>query len=221
MRLACRSLFFALALALAPSALAGPSTASAQTLEDERPPGSDDEERAPVEDEGPPPVVMPWRILTSLGGGATLRIVNDLTLLQGRFGPSFLDLAASVVFPSAARWRHGATLAVSTNLNGEGPAVPDPNGVDTAAQWTFTPSYLAYFRFGEDLVLTGRLGVNLTATPYFVPGGEVSLGATVLFTAGLGAYVELSANLAFGVSSDPTPTASAEAGLVIDYEVLP
>jgi hypothetical protein len=225
-RLACRSLFFALALAVLPSALAGPSTAAAQVqaTEDERPPEAGDEP-ASVEDEGPPPVVMPWRILATVGAGSTLRIINDLTLVQGRFAPSFLDLAGSLVFPGAGLWRHGVTLAISTNLNGEGPAPPtDPNaddfGVDPIAQWTFTPSYLAYLRFGEDLVLTGRLGANFTVAPYLVMGGEVSVGATFLFTAGFGAYAEISADLAFGVSG-VTPTASAEAGVVIDYEVLP
>lgn len=218
----CRSLLFALALALVPSALAGPSTAAAQaqTVEDERPPGTFGDEDSPTQDEGPPPVVMPWRILVSLGAGSTLRIINDLNLSQGRFAPAFLDLSGAVVFPGADLWRHGVSLTLSANLNGEGPAAPDVNGIDNVSQWTFTPAYLAYLRFGEDLVLGGRLGVNLTVTPYFVMGGEVALGATYLVTAGLGAYVELSADLAFGMSS-VTPTASAEAGLVIDYEVLP
>jgi hypothetical protein len=226
-RLACRSLFFALALAVLPSALAGPSTAAAQVqaTEDERPPGAYDDEGAAVEDEGPPPIVMPLRILATVGAGATLRIINDLTLVQGRFAPSFLDFAGSVVFPGAGLYRHGATLAISTNLNGEGPAAPaDPNaddfGVDPLIQWTFTPSYLAYLRFGEDVVLTGRLGANFTIAPYFVMGGEASVGGTFLFTAGLGVYAEVSANLAFGVSG-VTPTVSAEGGVVIDYEVLP
>ena len=214
-----RFLYFALALAVAPAALAVPSAATAQ-VDDERPPGTGGGDDV-AEDEGPPPVVMPWRILASIGGGATLRIVNDLTLEQKRFAPSFIDIAGSVVFPGAGRWRHGATLAISTNLNGEGPGAPDPNGIDPASQWTLTPSYLAYFRFGEDLVLTGRAGVNLTASPYFVLGGELSLGAVFLFTAGLGAYVELSGNLAFGLAPEPLPTVSAELGIMIDFEVLP
>lgn len=214
-----RFLYFALVLAVAPAGFALPSAVSAQ-VDDERPPGTDSGDSV-EEDEGPPPVVMPWRILASVGGGATLRIVNDLTLSQGRLGPSFIDIAGSVVFPGAGRWRHGATLAISTNLNGEGPGAPDPNGIDSATQWTFTPSYLAYFRFGEDLVLTGRVGANLTASPYFVPGIEVSLGAVYLFTAGLGAYVEFSGNLAFGLAPEPSPTVSAEIGIMIDYEVLP
>lgn len=220
-----RSLLFALALALVPAALAGPSSAAAQATDDERPPGYDDEERAHTEDDGPPAIVMPWRILGSVGGGVTLRIINDLTLSQDRFGPSFLDFAGSVVFPSAERWRHGATLAISMNLDGEGPPAPadrnapDP-GINGGSQWTFTPSYLAYFRFGEDLVLSGRVGVNLTVAPYFVPGAELSVGGTFLFTAGLGAYVELTGNLAFG-QSDVSPTLSGEIGIMIDYEVLP
>ena len=164
---------------------------------------------------------MPWRILGSIGGGTSIRIVNDLTLSQGRLGVSFLDVAGSVVFPSAARWRHGVTLALSTNLAGEGPAAPDPNGVDGLTQWTLTPSYLAYFRFGEDLVVNARAGVNLTVSPYFVPGIELSGGATYLITAGLGVYVEVTANLTFGIAPEPSPTVSAEIGLMIDYEVLP
>ncbi len=215
-----RSLHFALALVVALVALAGPSVASAQATEDERPPGTGGDEGASTEDEGPPPVVMPWRILGSVGGGVTLRIVNDLTLSQKRFGPSFFDVAGSVVFPSASRWRHGVTLALSGNVDGEGPPAPDVNGIDGLSQWTLTPSYLAYFRFGEDLVLTGRAGAALTVAPYFVMGGEASLGAVYLFTAGFGAYAEVTVDLAFGLSG-VSPTASAEAGITIDYEVLP
>ncbi len=210
----------ALALLASPAALAAPGVAAAQ-LDDERPPGVGEGEDDAREDEGPAPVTMPLRILVSAGAGSTLRIINDLSLSQERLGPSFLDVAGSVVFPGAGLLRHGVTLAISTNLNGEGPPPPDDNGIDPITQWTLTPSYLAYLRFGDDVVLSGRAGVNLTVATYFVPGLELSAGATYLFTAGLGAYAELSANLAFGVASEPSPTASVEVGLMIDYEVLP
>jgi hypothetical protein len=200
--------------------LAAPSLAAAQ-LDDERPPGVGGEEAEADEDEGPAPEVMPLRILGSVGAGSMLRIVNDLSLSQERIGPSFLDIAGSVVFAGAGVFRHGATLAISTNLNGEGPPPPDDNGIDPVTQWTLTPSYLAYLRFSDDFVLSGRAGVNLTIAPYFVPGVEASAAATYLFTAGLGAYAEVSANLSFGVAPEPSPTASVELGLMIDYEVLP
>jgi hypothetical protein len=200
--------------------LAAPDRAAAQ-LDDERPPGLGDSQEEADEEEGPAPEVMPMRILGSVGAGSMLRIINDLSLSQERIGPSFLDIAGSYVFAGAGLFRHGATLAISTNLNGEGPPPPDDNGIDPVTQWTLTPSYLAYLRFNDDFVLSGRAGVNLTVAPYFVPGIEVSAGATYLFTAGLGAYAEVSANVSFGVAPEPSPTASVELGLMIDYEVLP
>jgi hypothetical protein len=210
----------ALVVVAAGLTFADPGAAAAQ-LDDERPPGVGGDEEESDEEEGPAPEVMPMRILASVGAGSMIRIVNDLSLSQERIGPSFLDLAGSYVFAGAGIFRHGATLAISTNLNGEGPPPPDDNGIDPVTQWTFTPSYLAYLRFSDDFVLAGRAGFNLTVAPYFVPGVEVSAAATYLFTAGLGAYAEVSGNLSFGVAPEPSPTASVELGLMIDYEVLP
>lgn len=219
-------LFGAAALtALLAASGAAPTRACAQSLDDERPPGQGGGERGGgPREEGPSGPAEPMRILASLGGGGTLRIVNDLALEQGRFAPVFLDVAGGVVFPARGLLRHGAHLQVSTNLSGEGPGIGSPNeavGIDTAAQWTLTPSYLAYLRLDDTFVLSGRAGLNLTVSPYFVLGTEVAAGATFLLTAGLGLYAEASFNLAFGQAPEPLPTASLEVGLAIDYEVLP
>jgi hypothetical protein len=206
-------------------AIAG-SRAAAQGLDDERPPGQgrDESPARTDDDQGPVGPVEPLRVLVTLGAGGTLRIVNDLALEQSRFAPPFVDVATGIAFPGRGLWRHGVHLQASTNLSGEGPGIGSVNeaaGIDAVTQWTLTPSYLAYLRFDDTFVLTGRGGVNFTVSPYFIVGAEVAAGALVLFTAGLGLYAEASFNLAFGEAPEPLPTTSLEIGLAIDYEVLP
>ena len=194
-------------------------------LYDERPP-SDDEEAAPGyawEEEETAGPTQPSRILVTLGGGSGLRLVINSDFDQQSFAPAFIDAAGTFVFPGAARWRHGVGLTISTNITSDGSTAI---GVDGFAQWTFAPTYLAYFRFGEDWLVTAHLGVPLGISSdgeqsQDLLGVDVGAGAAFYILAGLGIYLEASASVWLGSLNTIHPIVSWEGGVVIDYEVLP
>jgi len=220
-----------LALAACVIAAAAPPTARAQQATDDElvndsPGDGDDDESAgfgePEEPEGP---TQPAHLVGSVSGGLTARIVNNLDFQQGRFGPSFIDLFGAFVFPGSGTWRHGAGLAISTNLTGDGSYT---NGVDPFLQWAFTPSYVAFFRFSEDFAALAHLGIPLVMAYNSVVGemersigGEVGIGGTFFLLAGLGIFAEVTADIFVGAESSIHPTASFELGVLIDYEMLP
>ncbi len=189
-------------------------------VDEEVPPGADEPaavfESARVPDD-------PLRIVATLGGGASIRLIDDPLLGQQRFAPSFLDLAGGVVFPGRGL-RHGALLQISTNISPDGNA---STGYDPLQQWVLQPTYYAYLPVVDDLItLTGKVGLGFalsaaaTGGPSY--GFEIALGAQFQpIFAGLGLYAEASFSTWVGVSSSLFPIVSFEGGIVIDYEVLP
>lgn len=200
-----------------------------QALDEELPPGllpDDDSDPlfGPV-DEGPP---EPARIVLTAGGGSSIRIVQDLDFSQDRFAPAFIDLFGAFVLGGNDLWRHGFGLGLSTNLSGDG---DQSQGVDGGNQLGIAPAYMAYFRLGWDLVVMGKAGLPMVVhvggdTGGVVPGLEVGGSAAYFLTAGAGLYGELSVTTFLGGEAGDRsvtvhPIASAEIGVIFDYEVLP
>ncbi len=160
----------------------------------------------------------PVRVWFQFGGGFTLRLVQDREFAQDAFAPAFIDSFGAVVLPSSEVLRHGVGLGASFNLVGDGGIL---EGVDAFQQFVFTPSYLAYLRFNDDFVAHGKFGIPWVVSPETSLGLQLDLGITGLLTASLGAYVEAGVAMFWGAEDTIHPTLSFEAGLSIDYEVLP
>jgi hypothetical protein len=182
-------------------------------------------DRAPVED--------PLRIMTWLGAGIGFRPLRNLDtpFTQSFVTPAYLDLAAAVFAPGTDV-RHGGGLAVSTNVSAD----PSDNGLPGFQQWVITPSYhllLPLYRIAgmaDDIVqIQLRLGIPIVISRALATitggieatfGGELGLAFNFKFLAGLGMYLELQGDLYGGTQDTVHPTLSADAGFVIDYEVL-
>lgn len=217
------------AVPLSAVVLVGPAISVARAqMDDERPPtgegGGDGYAWTQEEDTGP---VQPLRILTTIGGGSGLRLVQNIDFEQQRAAPAFVDIGGSVILPSSKTWRHGFGLTFSFNLTGDG--VENGIGVDGFSQFTFAPQYLAYFRFGEDWMVTGHVGVPLgiglppddsTETANLI-GLDLGGSAAFYILAGFGIYAELSLVTWMGGQSTFHPVANYEGGVFFDYEVLP
>lgn len=169
----------------------------------------------------------PWRLSAQVGGGASIRLSQNLDFDQDRFAPSYLDVTLGVSWGQSGRIRHGYQLGVAFNLSGDGSF---SSGIDAAEQWVLTPYYVLQLRFDDEVVpdyfVLARVGVPLTIAPDFSPGIDLSGQFVYMFLAGLGAYVELSASMFFGghLQGDSVsihPLVSAEVGVHFDFEMLP
>jgi hypothetical protein len=217
-RFLCAIALSAVLLPTAPLAAQGP-------LDDERPPGAEGEGGGYAwEDEeetaGP---TQPSRLVLTIGGGSGLRLVKNITYDQQAFAPAYIDLMGAWVLPSAAQWRHGLGLTISTNITSDGSGSV---GVDGFAQWMVAPTYLAYLRFGEDWLITGHAGVPLGISSdgeksQQLIGLDVGAGAAFYLLAGFGIYVEASVSVWMGSEVSFHPILNYEGGFLIDYEVLP
>jgi len=186
----------------------------AQATDDELVPGAAfGDDGGGVETPSEPP-----RVVVEVGGGLSLRIVQNIDYAQERAAPGFVDVFGAFVFGTGSVLRHGVGLSMSLNVSGDGSV---DVGVDPGQQFVLGPAYLAYLRFDPDLVLTGKVLALFAVTPGLAPGVELALGGSYLVTAGLGPYVELSTSLYLGEANTVHPIASAEIGLFVDYEVLP
>lgn len=165
----------------------------------------------------------PARFITSLTGGASIRLVQDDEFRQQRFAPAYLDLFAAFVPSQSGVFRHGVGLGFSMNLSGDGDLTI---GVDSATQFVFTPAYAAYLRFSDDFVGIAHAGfsIGVTSQPGWTEtqlGVDVGFGAAYLILSGLGVYAEVSSATYLGAASSVHPMIGIEGGLYIDYEVLP
>lgn len=240
------------------------SRASAQAVDNERPPGAsgeeeeDEEEEEEHEDTPAPatpaepenqavltsvqpaqatsaaPTDNPWaihpeensasspaRLVFTVTGGGSFRLVKNTDYAQRFAGPAYLDLFGAYVFPGSGLFRHGAGFGVSANLTGDGKTI----GIDPFTQFSFSPTYLAYLRFNDDWTAFGHasIPIGFTAQPGTTEtqiGFEIGVGATYWLTAGFGPYVEGSASVYWGEAYTIHPLVSGEVGIVIDYEVL-
>ena len=192
-------------------------------MDEELPPGmGGDEERDYMLGDEPEEPSAPSRIFITVGGGSSLRLIQDLDFSQGRAAPLYIDVFGAFVLPGPMDGlRHGIGINASLNLTGDGPPPPDAIGLDGANQIALGPYYLAYLRLGWDFLIGGKLGVPVSLSPGIAPGLELAASLTWYLTAGLGLYVEASASAWLGTASTIHPLVSGEAGVAIDYEVLP
>lgn len=169
----------------------------------------------------------PLRVYGRLGAGLGIRLTVEDQFQQDRLSPAFLDLAGGVVIPGTGPVRHAFQVGVNSNLDPDGSGL---GGIRPFTQWVVTPSYVARIAFSDDPVpfvqLTARVGVPLTLSPDFNFGGEVAIGAQVLFLAGVGAYLEAGYSLFFGGQNRAGDTSmhhilAVSAGATIDFELLP
>lgn len=121
---------------------------------------------------------------------------------------------------------------------GLGFALGDPDGLQhgLSVQWNWalaglpqhvvTPAYLLLIDGGRPWLWFGRAGVPVILNPDPNAGGELSVGGAYLFTAGIGVQAELVGNVFYGAATwdkkiTTIPMLSLQAGLFVDYEVLP
>ena len=121
---------------------------------------------------------------------------------------------------------------------GLGLALGDPNGLQhgAALQWNrslaglpqhvVTPSYLLMVDGWRPWLVFGRAGLPVVLNPDPNVGGELAIGGAYLLTAGLGLQAELIGNVFYGAATwdkkiTTIPMLSVQAGIIVDYEVLP
>ena len=148
-----------------------------------------------------------------------LRLTVEDNYGQERLGATFVDLLAGYVLPGAAMsWRHGFGVGVSWNIGHDGGYIAP---IYTADQIALMPAYLGYLQLERDLILLSHVGLPIVVRGGVGPGLE--LGASLLFHvfAGAGVFAELDlAGFAAGDAS-VSVLASLEAGIMLNYEVLP
>jgi hypothetical protein len=125
----------------------------------------------------------------------------------------YVDLAIAVVTGRPAGLVHGGRLSWSIAMTG----VP---------QSAVTPAYLAALRPSGHWLLYAWLGIPFLTAPDLNAGAELALGATYFVRAGIGATAALVGDAFYGAGTPETraafyPVLSAQAGISVNYEVLP
>lgn len=157
------------------------------------------------------------RIFASVGAGGGLRMVQYNNLTQERYIPAFLQLRGGWFFSGEGDFQHGAALGVSANIMPDGSTV---TGIDPFGQWTFSLAYIARYWFDDSWQAYGSLAASIALDDSAqLPGAELNIGMIYKPWAGLGGYLGLGASAFF--ANDVQPLLSGEAGVVIDWEVLP
>ncbi|MEM7447168.1 MAG: hypothetical protein AAF355_02900 [Myxococcota bacterium] len=177
----------------------------------------------------------PSRVMLQLGAGFGVRIDQNLEFQQERTAPVYTEATAGYFLgrplardqqprsAAASTPLHGVALSFATTMQDDGV------DVETGNQWVLTPSYVARLGFGgavPSVVLGFRCGIPLSVSPEFSPGLELGVNGAYMFLSGLGLYGEVagSAFLGGGDADRETtlhPLVSFEAGLYVEYELLP
>lgn len=174
------------------------------------------ESRSVLESESP--AVLPARYVLTLSAGVPLRLTQNVDYDQGTTAPLFGDVVVGYVLPGDGVHRQGFGLGASMNLSDDG-GYTEP--VAASDQIVLMPAYLGFWDLDADLFALGHLGV-----PFLIGGGD-SAGLELAFAlgyrlrAGAGLFAELGVDAFVGASSTLHPSVSAEAGIFVDYEVLP
>jgi len=145
----------------------------------------------------------PYRLETELGKNA-----ESLSLTA-----TYLDLGIGAAFGLTRTVFHGLSVHGSFAQGG-------------IRQEVVTPSYLVMLRSNPRWALLGRLGIPVVVEPDVNAGFELSGGALLYLTAGLGLTASLVGSMFYGAATLDTPRTaipvlSLEAGAFFDYEVLP
>ncbi len=150
--------------------------------------------------------------------GAPLRVTVKDELGQERLGPPFADVLLGYTFGANAPYAHGLGLGVSWNMGRDG-GYYEP--VYALEQVVLMPAYVGRMDLAESVPLIAHLGV-----PFLVTGGqsfglEVGMAIGYRVLAGAGVFAELSVAGYAGALAALHVITSLEAGVVLEYEVLP
>jgi hypothetical protein len=164
------------------------------------------------------------RIFASVGGGFSMRLYyDDRAPAEGGLGqafiaPAYLQLRGGYFLEGDGDLQHGVGLGIATNL------MDDPPGFDVGffalTQWTLAPTYFLRIWLGDELQVQAHVGVPIALSGSYQSFGiELGIGVLYKFLSGFGLYAQLTASGYFAAFFQPL--ISLDAGLAIDYEVLP
>ncbi len=127
--------------------------------------------------------------------------------------PPYGNLGLGAAFGDPEGLQHGASLQWNRALSG-------------LPQHVVTPAYLLVVDGFRPWLAFGRAGLPIVLNPDPNVGGEVAFGGAYLLTAGLGLQAEVVGNIFYGAATwekkiTSIPMLSLQAGLVVDFEVLP
>lgn len=159
----------------------------------------------------------PPRYLALASAGMPLRLNVQKDYGQDRFGASYIDLLAGYVLPGGS-YRHGFGVGVSWNLGRDGKYVAP---IYTADQIVIMPAYLGYMPFSRDFVMLGHLGVPIAVRGGTGPGLEIGDAFLFHLLAGAGIFAEVDLTAFAAGDAGVSALVSFEAGIAINYEVLP
>lgn len=185
-----------------------PSDSKGIAFDDERPDSAQDDDE---------PRVDPSRYVALASAGMPLRLTVQEDYGQERLGASYVDLLAGYVMPGGS-YRHGFGVGVSWNLSHDGGYVAP---IYTADQIVIMPAYLAYVPLSRDFVMLGHLGVPIVVRGGVGPGLEIGSAFLFHLLAGAGIFAEIGLTGFAAGDASVSLLASLEAGIAINYEVLP
>jgi hypothetical protein len=127
--------------------------------------------------------------------------------------PLYGNLGLGAAFGDPDGLQHGASLQWNRALSG-------------LPQHVVTPAYLLVIDGFRPWLAFGRAGLPIVLNPDPNVGGELAFGGAYLLTAGLGLQAEIVGNIFYGAATwekkiTSIPMVSLQAGLVVDFEVLP
>ena len=161
------------------------------------------------------------RVLGTLSFGRGFRFNNPFRLATQlessgesvSLAAPYLDGGLGLTFGNPYGIQHGGSLRISASLDG-------------VRQQAIGIGYLGVYRGDAPLMGLARLGVSVLTAPDPNVGGELAVGLAWFFTGALGVHAELVGGLYYGAGTYETvysviPLISGQAGLIVDYEVLP
>lgn len=161
---------------------------------------------------------QPARYIAAWSIGVPLRLDKSADFGQSTFAPAFTDALGGYVFATKSRLRHGLGLGLSTNLSTDGGYTQPVAAFD---QIVVMPSYLLYWDANPELFGVGHFGLPILVRGGTNAGAEVAFALGYRLLAGFGTFAEASLDAFAGASSRLNVSFSLEAGLFLDYEVLP
>ena len=125
---------------------------------------------------------------------------------------SYVDLAGSITLGDPRHFQHGFSLHTAIAVEG-------------VQQTVLTPSYVLYRRF-RDFAAYARAGIDVVCTPDVTWGFGGALGGVWFVRAGIGLTAEIVGDVFYGAGTREVATAaypmlSAQAGLLVPWEILP
>jgi hypothetical protein len=160
-------------------------------------------------------------IFGSLGAGGTLRLFYDPdTLRQDLAAPVYLQIRAGYFFEGDGDLQHGVGLGIAPNVTADPTDLSYADGFFEFGQWTLAPSYYLRVWLSDEAQIMGSFGLPIALSgTYQSLGLELGGGIVYKFLAGFGLYAHVTFSTYF--ASFVQPMLSGDAGLVLDYEVLP